>query len=124
MVVVCAVLLIFTGYPELFAVIGANVPDYRGYFLRGLGGNSAELGVEQGDAMRNFEADFNSFSHAQYYYNGCITRELNYGSAIQGGGNREYVYAGWKFRPSMQVPTSNENRPVNMAVRYLIRAIP
>ena len=60
-----------TVYPELFAVIGAKVPDYRGLFLRGYGqqthtqnngsmvGNTAtthasgELGKVQGDAIRD-----------------------------------------------------------------------
>ena len=36
-------------YPKLYALMH-NVPDYRGVFLRGLGGNSATLGVLQGDA--------------------------------------------------------------------------
>ena len=29
-----------------------------------------------------------------------------------------------EFDASLQVPTAEENRPVNMAVRYLIRALP
>ena len=40
-------------YPELVAVVGATVPDYRGYFLRGVGGISACLGVRLGDAIRH-----------------------------------------------------------------------
>ena len=40
-------------YPELAALVGATVPDYRGYFLRGVGGNSASLGERQGDAIRH-----------------------------------------------------------------------
>ena len=47
----------FTGrhgaYPELSALLGGQVPDLRGLFLRGHGGNSAALGVQQGDAIRN-----------------------------------------------------------------------
>ena len=50
-------------YPELVALVGATVPDYRGIFLRGLGsqtsthyGNvthsSAALGQLQGDGIR------------------------------------------------------------------------
>lgn len=30
-----------------------NTPNYRGVFLRGLGGNSASLGILQGDAIYN-----------------------------------------------------------------------
>ena len=41
-----------TKYPKLYALMH-NVPDYRGMFLRGLGGNSANLGIFQGDAIRN-----------------------------------------------------------------------
>ena len=39
-------------YPEPFTLMGAHVPDLRGLFLRGHGGNSAALGVQQGDAIR------------------------------------------------------------------------
>ena len=42
-----------TVYPELFALMGGQVPDLRGLFLRGHGGNSAALGEPQGDAIRN-----------------------------------------------------------------------
>ena len=42
-------------YPKLYALMH-NVPDYRGVFLRGLGGNSAALGALQGDAIRNITA--------------------------------------------------------------------
>ena len=43
-------------YPELFAVLGGQIPDLRGLFLRGHGGNSAALGVQQNDAIRNIMA--------------------------------------------------------------------
>ena len=50
-------------YPELVALVGSCVPDYRGIFLRGYGSQvsshygtvthaSAGLGVLQGDAIR------------------------------------------------------------------------
>lgn len=40
-----------TKYPDLYRICGPNLPDLRGLFLRGYGGNSAELGVVQGDAV-------------------------------------------------------------------------
>ena len=51
-------------YSELFNVIGTiygegdgsttfNIPDYRGAFLRCIGGNSESLGIRQEDAIRN-----------------------------------------------------------------------
>ena len=103
--------------PELSALLGSQVPDLRGLFRRGHGRNSAALVVQQGDAMRDFYADFNSFSHASYHYDGAVTRSLHYGSAIKGEGNRSYVYAGWTLKPSLQVPTTKGNRPPNQAGR-------
>ena len=58
-----------TTYNELFAVVGEtfgagdgattfNLPDLRGAFLRCIGGNAAELGVEQGDAIRPISGYF------------------------------------------------------------------
>lgn len=42
-------------YPELRVIAGPNVPNYQGLFLRGQGGNSAAMGVQQGDATRNYD---------------------------------------------------------------------
>ncbi len=39
-----------TKYPKLYELMH-NVPDYRGMFLRGLGGNSADLGELQNYAL-------------------------------------------------------------------------
>ena len=40
-----------SGYPELFALMGGRVPDLRGLFLRGHGGNSAGLGTRQDESV-------------------------------------------------------------------------
>ncbi len=47
-------------YPELFALLGNQVPDLRGLFLRGVGGNAAMLGSVQKDAGRNISGTFSS----------------------------------------------------------------
>lgn len=58
-------------YPELVALIGGSVPDYRGIFLRGHGSqvsthygtvthSSAGLGQFQGDATRNLTGTIES----------------------------------------------------------------
>ncbi len=49
-----------TAYPELFALMGGQVPDLRGLFLRGQGGKSEPLGVKQEDAGRNITGTFSS----------------------------------------------------------------
>ncbi|MDR2076403.1 MAG: phage tail protein [Desulfovibrio sp.] len=127
-------------YPELYAVVGPNVPDYRGMFLRGYGSqahtkdngstvgvtmtthSSGALGTVQGDAIRNISGVFRrSWEHS-------ATDGVFYGVEDSPGGDGEYrqgqgvgmVY----FDASRMVPTATENRPVNKAVRYLIRARP
>jgi hypothetical protein len=105
------------GYPELAAIAGTTVPDYRGYFLRGLGGNSAELGVEQGDAIRNITGKFGGESRVTM--SGALYTTT--------GGDGGYNGAGigptnGGFDASLVVPTADENRPINKAVLYLIKA--
>ncbi|MBD5646492.1 MAG: hypothetical protein HDQ89_02335 [Desulfovibrio sp.] len=114
-----------SAFPELFAVVGNRVPDLRGYFLRGLGGNSAALGVSQGDAIRNIEGDM-----------GRMPPSTNVGGNPESGAFATYKYANdggfypsatarhMNFSAARVVPTANENRPLNKAVRYLIRARP
>jgi hypothetical protein len=129
-------------YPELFALTGPNVPDYRGLFLRGYGSrshsqnngstvgvtatthSSAGLGTVQGDAIRDITAKFHSdFDLTTHGFAGAA-----YGDEIYTGGADNYDPASRNldvyFSASRIVPTANENRPVNTAVRYLIRAKP
>ncbi|GAB1255380.1 phage tail protein [Desulfovibrio falkowii] len=107
-------------YPELFAVVGPQVPDLRGLFLRGLGGNSAALGVQQGDAIRNITGTFGG--HAIGWKGGWGSGPFySWNSGDRGsGGNGQGT--SWGFDASRVVPTADENRPVNTAVRYLMRA--
>lgn len=106
------------------------MPDYRGLFLRGTGGNAAGLGVQQGDAIRNITASFTpngihpypTSLHPSMEMLGALRRTIRT-SHHTGGFNNEQGYA-FDFDASRVVPTANENRPVNKAVRYLIRAKP
>ena len=101
-------------YPELFAVLGGNVPDLRGLFLRGHGGNSAALGsIQQGTLPDHKHAvgyTRNGIGYVGGGYGGFVPLYEN-GYTIQ--------YSG----PAI-MESSGENRPVNTAVRYLIRARP
>ena len=97
-------------YPELFAVLGGQVPDLRGLFLRGFGGKSAALGTTQDQATAS-----NGIQIATAFID------------LGGGG-----WDGWAYAPYPQAGgswttlpgTGDETRPVNTAVRYLVRARP
>ena len=108
-------------YPELSALVGGQVPDLRGLFLRGHGGNSAELGIQQGDAIRNITGSFGQHGSASaggvFYRTGGCAEDIR-SSYGDWSGN------GVGFDLSRVVPTAEENRPVNQAVRYLVRARP
>jgi hypothetical protein len=129
-----------TVYPELLALVGGNVPDYRGLFLRGHGSqnhaqengstvgvtstthSSGALGTVQGDANRNISGKIGT--PPLYRIGGSTGAFYNsdyYGTVGSTGGlDITTVY----FDASRVVPVADENRPVNMAVTYLIRALP
>ncbi len=122
------------------------MPDFRGLFLRGHGAQthvqenggyigitatnhaSGELGVVQGDAIRPGIQSLQT--HRKANNNGGIM------DVTADGGDDVYRYdrgsggtdgigvngaRGWRMIYSRQI-IANENRPANMAVRYLIRA--
>ena len=110
-------------YPELFAVVGGQVPDLRGLFLRGHGGKSAALGVQQEDAIRNITGEFGAKAV------GMWRTEASGVFATSGTGGGSHDSNGWgtqrfQFDASRVVPTAAENRPVNTAVSFLVRARP
>lgn len=123
-------------YPELAALM-TNTPDYQGLFLRGLGTqtysqqngttigitstihSSNTLGVIQGDSIRDI---YGSSGAASDDYTTPST-----GAFIRDHVGYEAANGGWSvwgisFFASRVVPTANENRPINKAVNYLIRA--
>lgn len=133
-------------YAKLCSVLGSNnVPDYRGVFLRGFGSvetnhfgnvvhNSGVLGELQGDAMvqlpkssfyaglgyigRNFatEEQQNAFScTGAFSYESTYNMSMKVGDSDNWG--RKYIV---DF--SRAIPVANELRPVNIAVRYFIKA--
>ena len=129
-------------YPELAKVLGKDtVPDYRGVFLRGLGSQSfsqnngsiigvtstvytsGNLGAIQGDATRIVTGYF-SFADGMdvppsgvFCNSGIANGEsVSRTSEVNKGLDNPY------FDNSRVVPVSNEIRPVNIAVRYFIRA--
>ena len=124
-----------TAYPELSAMYGANVPNYQGLFLRGNGGQysyhygtvyhaSAGLGVMQGDTVR-YVSDGGTFETSPfgwypYYPTGMFQYAGEGANNWNGGSSAPAIRVSFNFSNAM--PTSNEIRPVNVAVRYLIKA--
>ena len=124
-----------TVYPELVALIGGSVPDYRGLFLRGHGfqtsthygsvtHSSAGLGQLQGDGIREIWGELSYLPRSRdgevgqsgslAFWNEGRNQWMNdAGKAPSGAMN---------FYASRSTPVVGEIRPVNRAVRYLIRA--
>ena len=115
-------------YPELFALMGGQVPDLRGLFLRGHGGNSAALGVTQGHAMRDISASGSiSVGFGGYLSGSGIFKPVGSHkvTVIRGTWDNNWNSTNYGLDLSTGgVPVANEVRPDNQAVRYLIRAIP
>ena len=117
-----------TVYPELFALMAGQVPDLRGLFLRGHGGNSAALGVTQGHAMRDISASGSiSVGFGGYLSGSGIFKPVGSHkvTVIRGTWDNNWSSTNYGLDLSAGgVPVANEVRPDNQAVRYLIRAIP
>ena len=105
-------------YPDLAALMGARVPDLRGLFLRGQGGNSAALGVTQIDTMRPITGGPFEAARAS---GGAI---YSSGSGHGDQGRNNYNWTNVYIDSSRLGPhfSGQETRPVNMAVRYLVKA--
>ena len=120
-------------YPELAALM-TNTPDYRGVFLRGYGSvvsmhygtvthSSGSLNMLQGDSIRNISGEFVG---ARVASGGSVTslfKSMENLWAYAHLGDKTYQdHVQYEFNASYVVPTDNENRPINKAVNYIIRA--
>lgn len=97
------------------------IPDLRGMFLRGVGGNSGKMNAVQGDAIRNITG---SHPWETRYFYGSDYRGAFYEA---GADNGRGISAGndWNncrlfLDVSRVVPTAEENRPVNVAYNIVI----
>ena len=86
-------------------MIGPQVPDLRGLFLRGLGGNSDALGTVQSDELK---------AHNHGY--------VSYGVLYGGVENGYRAVMQWTSNAQTEMTGGIETRPQNQAVRYLMRA--
>ena len=120
--------------------MGANVPDLRGLFLRGYGSqtfeqnngvtcgvtstdhSSGNLNAIQGDAIRNMTGIVGGMTD-QGNGTGIFYEAYSSGACGAGSCHNGLTKKSVKFSADRVMPTDVEIRPVNMAVRYLIRAI-
>lgn len=127
-----------TKYPELFAVIGTKygsgssttfkLPNFtsNGWFVRSKTA-VVPVGTVQSDAIRNITGSINTLLFkSQTTSSPTITGAFLgtsfvandwTGSAVGNG----YSFSTLNFNASSSVPTSNENRPVNISMRVLIK---
>lgn len=121
-----------TTYANLFAAIGTNfgagdgsttfnVPDYRGCFLRGLGGDSAaSMYTKQPQGLPNHR-------HAPIYLDGSNDDNGDPGDLViteasQYNGNRAMRNSSTGYVSDNSIyGAANEVRPVNFAVNYFIK---
>jgi hypothetical protein len=107
-------------------VIGGVIPDYRGLFLRGFGGNAASLGQIQQDAGRNATVTFHSVDgNIPYWgYPEDVTGVFSATQASRGredGVNPESLVTLDLSRAWCVEHTATEFRPINRSVRYMTR---
>lgn len=100
-----------------------NIPDYRGQFLRGLGGNSALLGVMQVDAIRELTGTFGfqGGSGSELLAPSGICSQGWMSSGFQHGNSGSNANPIARITASRVVPTAVENRPTNYAVNIYIK---
>lgn len=125
-----------TAYPKLAAIVGNNVPDLQGLFPRCVGTqelsvtvgettttqtfDGGSVGEKTADAIRNITGYFGgNESGGGYATDGAFFSE---GSTYQGVDGSDYNNARFGFDASLVVPVGVENKPVSVALRFLIKA--
>ena len=120
-----------SGYTALIALVGANVPDLRGYFVRGFGTNvdnvaSGAFGVKQ-------SSDNLSHTHGIYdptHVHGYIGAITNQGTTAQQQSGSDETNTNFNASRGTDGAHSNisilytgttESRPYNIALLYCIK---
>lgn len=127
-----------TTYATLFSIIGTNfgdgdgsttfnLPDYRGKFLRGLGGDSeADIYTTQAEGLPNITGTFNpdgyysneNISGAFFNTGARARRTVGTGTSVD-----SYQINFDASRSSTVYGASNHVTPVNMAINYFIKVL-
>ncbi len=117
-----------TGNP---AAVSATMPNYQGYFLRGV--NTGATGIDPGrtlgsaqtDAIRNITGWFGPGFYSEFASVGANGAFYKGAAAV----GTKFTGEPWTMNggaigldASLVVPTASENRPANIAVIYAMRA--
>lgn len=118
-------------YEEIRKIYGTNLPDYRGVFLRGVGGNAASIGILQSDEIKSHtHAMQNAGIHNHQQGNEGL---YNFFGGGVWAGSRSWAVGGYNAYQLANTSTTGEHahiinvtggsetRPVNKAVRYIIK---
>ncbi len=127
-----------TAYSALFALIGThfgagdgtstfNVPDYRGKFLRGLGGNAAaDVYTTQAEGLPDINGEIASMESYQYHGttgSGAFTVEkIGIGSTSSAGETSSNKVTFSAANSNAIYGASAHVTPVNQAVNWFIKA--
>lgn len=116
-------------YPDLAAIVGSKVPDLRGQFIRG---HDSGKGIDPGRSLLSNQNDaMESHKHTTTItVNGAISIPKA-GSNWNGWGFKTSTgnspvsagtYSGTGSGTSTSAGSGSENRPVNIAFKYIIKA--
>lgn len=130
-----------TTYAALFAAIGTlygvgdgnttfNLPDLRGYFVRGSGTNSdgtasAGFGTRQADDFKSHTHGISQTAHAHSYSDSYTNQDPGggggSGSSADGAGDRQRATDGANANITINAAGGTETRPKNIALLYCIK---
>ncbi len=113
-----------------------NTPNYKGMFLRGAGSQTVnhgkygsvehetKLGEVQSDTIRNITGRYSGQGAiSPFFINDFSGAFVSSGTTLHTADTAAfYTGHGFMFDSSKVVPTANENRPVNVGVKYIIKA--
>lgn len=96
------------GYPELAKVVGANVPNLSGKFVRAYGGNSAAIGSVQSQSVQELTFKGNpvaGHSHTRGTMN--ITGNFKFTGNTNRGASGAFANVGWHSGHSLHGSNGN-----------------
>ncbi len=120
-----------TTYSELFEIIGTNfgsgdgvntfnLPDYRGKFLRGLGGDSqADIYTTQAEGLPNITGS--AYIYSRVTGEGAFGAENNQVGGIDNNGSGNKTLSFDASRSSSIYGASEHVTPINQAVNWFIK---